>query len=138
MRALALDTTTPAGSVAIVAAVAAAGEPRAIAGRCGDPSRPPAGRFPRAVVALLGECGLTLRDVDLLAVASGPGSFTGLRVGIATIQGLAFVTGGRVVGVSALDALAQQASVAAAPGALVGAWMDAHRGEVFSGLYRVT
>ena len=47
-----------------------------------------------------------LRDVDVFAVAAGPGSFTGLRIGIAAIQGLAFAAGRPVVGVSALEALA--------------------------------
>ena len=46
------------------------------------------------------------RDLDLLVVASGPGAFTGLRIGLAAIQGLAMVLGVPVVGVSALDALA--------------------------------
>jgi tRNA threonylcarbamoyl adenosine modification protein YeaZ len=51
--------------------------------------------------------GVRLDDVDLFAVAAGPGSFTGLRVGIASIQGLAFARGLRVVPVPALDALAR-------------------------------
>jgi tRNA threonylcarbamoyladenosine biosynthesis protein TsaB len=74
----------------------------------------------------------------VFAVAVGPGSFTGLRIGIATIQGLALVTGRRIGGVSALEALAQIASGPIAPGSLVGSWVDAQRGEVFAALYRVT
>jgi tRNA threonylcarbamoyl adenosine modification protein YeaZ len=71
-------------------------------------------------------------------VASGPGSFTGLRIGIAAIQGLAFVTGRRIVAVSTLEALAQAGSDRLEPGSLVAAWMDARRRDVFSALYRVT
>ena len=80
---------------------------------------------------VLDEAGRTLDAVDLLAVITGPGSFTGLRVGIATVQGLAMATGRMIVPVSTLDALARP------PGrnALVGAWMDAQRGEVFAALY---
>jgi tRNA threonylcarbamoyladenosine biosynthesis protein TsaB len=77
-------------------------------------------------------------DIDLFAVAAGPGSFTGLRIGIATIQGLALTLGRNVAAVSALEALAQSVSPAAAEGALIAAWMDAHRGEVFAALYEVT
>jgi len=86
----------------------------------------------------LARAGTTLADVDVFAVASGPGSFTGLRIGIATMQGLAFVQQKRIVPVSVLLALAIGGAAALDEGAVVGAWMDAHRREVFSALYRVT
>ena len=128
---LALDTTTPAGSVALVR------DARVIAERRGDPSRTHAQRLPAEIVELLDAHHTPMSSLDLFAVASGPGSFTGLRIGLATMQALAFVRGRRLVGVSALDALAHVASVDAEAGTIVGAWMDAHRREVFSGLYRV-
>ncbi len=131
MRVLALDTTTREGSAALVAADRVVGERRA------DPARSHAEQLPGELLLLTEACGVTIRDIDLFAVALGPGSFTGLRIGIATMQGLAFVTGRRLAGVSALEALAQSAAVDAAPGALVAAWMDAQRGEVYSALYRV-
>jgi tRNA threonylcarbamoyladenosine biosynthesis protein TsaB len=81
---------------------------------------------------------LSTADIDLFAVVAGPGSFTGLRIGIAAMQGLAVVHRRGIVAVSALLALGVGASETLAPGVLVGAWMDAHRGEVFSGLWRVT
>jgi tRNA threonylcarbamoyladenosine biosynthesis protein TsaB len=83
-------------------------------------------------MALLEAAGVRLADVDLFAVAAGPGSFTGLRVGIATIQGLAVATGRRVVAVSTLDALAALAGDGGTP---VAAWVDAHRSEVYASLY---
>ena len=131
MRVLALDTTTRAGSVALLD-----GE-RVVDERAGDGTRTHAERLPAEITSLVAAHGLTLPDIDLYAVASGPGSFTGLRIGIATIQGLALVHARRIVAISALDALAHLASAAAAPGTLVGAWLDAHRREVFAALYRV-
>jgi tRNA threonylcarbamoyladenosine biosynthesis protein TsaB len=129
---LALDTTGRAGSVALVA------DGRVLAERSGDPSRTHAERLPGELVELVEGHGLALTAIDLFAVAAGPGSFTGLRIGIATIQGLAFVTGRQVVAVSALEAMAQAASQAAGPEGAVAAWIDAQRGEVFAALYRVT
>ena len=132
MRVLALDTTTRAGSVALVE------HDRVLEERAGDAARTHAERLPRAIHELLRDCGMDSGDVDLFAVASGPGSFTGLLVGIATIQGLAFVHRRQVAPISALEALAHLASAGdAGAGTLVAAWMDAHRHDVFSALYRV-
>jgi tRNA threonylcarbamoyladenosine biosynthesis protein TsaB len=131
MRVLALDTTTRAGSVAVL------DDRRVIVERTGDGSRTHAERLPAEVLDVLAAAGSSTADVDLFAVASGPGSFTGLRIGIATIQGLAFVHGRRVAAVSALRALAEGAAQGMPPGTRVGAWMDAYRREVFSALYEV-
>jgi tRNA threonylcarbamoyladenosine biosynthesis protein TsaB len=76
------------------------------------------------VDALLRQGGAHARELDAIAVGTGPGSFTGLRVGLATARGLAFALGLPVAGVSTLDALA-----AGAPGAVP--VVDARRGEVF-------
>jgi tRNA threonylcarbamoyladenosine biosynthesis protein TsaB len=76
------------------------------------------------VDALLRQAGARTGDIQGLAVGTGPGSFTGLRVGLATARGLALALGVPVAGVSTLDALA-----AGAPGALP--VIDARRGEVF-------
>jgi len=132
MKALALDTTTRAGSVALVI------DDHVIDERSGDGARTHGERLPAEIVSLADANQLALSDVDLFAVAAGPGSFTGLRIGIATVQGLAVVTRRPVAGISALDALAQIASRDVTAGALVAAWMDAHRREVFAALYRVS
>jgi tRNA threonylcarbamoyladenosine biosynthesis protein TsaB len=131
MRVLALDTTTRAGSVALV------DDDRVVVERAGDPSRTHAERLPADLLTLTNACHLVLGDVDVFAVASGPGSFTGLRVGIATMQGLALVRRRPVVGIPALDAMAYLAAPAVHTGEVVAAWMDAHRGEVFSRAYRL-
>ena len=75
---------------------------------------------------VLAEAGLALAELDRLAVDVGPGRFTGLRVGIATVRTLAFAADKLVVGVSSLEALA-----ATQPGKCVTAVIDARRSEVF-------
>jgi tRNA threonylcarbamoyladenosine biosynthesis protein TsaB len=132
MLALALDTTTRTGGVALV------DDDRIVEERVGDPSRAPAERLPGEPLALLQAHGVALASIDLFAVASGPGSFTGLRIGIATMQGFAFVGGRRMAAIPALEALGQVGSVARAPGSIVAVWMDARRRDVFAALYRVT
>jgi tRNA threonylcarbamoyladenosine biosynthesis protein TsaB len=132
MRVLALDTTTRAGSVALLE------DDRIVDERGGDGARTHAARLPAEITAIVDAHHLTLADIDLYAVASGPGSFTGLRIGIATIQGLAFVHARRIAAIPALDALAHMGSVGAPSGRLIAAWMDAHRHEVFAAVYRVT
>ena len=87
MRVLSLDTTGRTGSLALFV------DGRPVDVRTGDPDRSHGQRLPGEIQDLLAAHGLAARDVDLFAVAAGPGSFTGLRVGIATIQGLALVTG---------------------------------------------
>jgi tRNA threonylcarbamoyladenosine biosynthesis protein TsaB len=132
MYVIALDTTTRAGSVALI------DDDRIVDERRGDGARTHVERLPGEILAVADANRLALADVDLYAVASGPGSFTGLRIGIATIQGLAFVHRRPVVGVPALDALAHAASVEMAPGTVIAAWMDARRKDVFAAVYRVT
>ena len=131
MLVLALDTTARAGSIAVVR------DGRLLHLHEGDAALPHAERLPGDLVAALGGAGLGLADVDVFAVAIGPGSFTGLRIGIAAIQGCAFATGRPVVGVSALEATASAAAEAygLAAGSRLGVWMDAQRQEVFSALY---
>jgi tRNA threonylcarbamoyladenosine biosynthesis protein TsaB len=125
---LALDTTTRAGGVAI------ARDEEILVELPGDPARTHGQRLPGDIAAALDRARLRAADLDLLAVASGPGSFTGLRVGIATIQGLAMATDRRVVPVPSLDAVAALARPIAG-NRRIGALIDAQRGEVFSALY---
>lgn len=126
---LALDSTAAAGSAALQRPdgeiVVAPLDASAGYGR----------RLPGALLDLLDAHGMPLAQVELFAVAAGPGSLTGLRVGIATIQGLAFATGRPVVAVSALDALVETLRTAAPPAAWFGAWKNAQRQEVFAALY---
>jgi tRNA threonylcarbamoyladenosine biosynthesis protein TsaB len=79
-----------------------------------------------------------LSDVDVYGVVTGPGAFTGLRIGIACVQGLAFATGRPAVGVSALEAAAQAVLERDPVDGLVGVWLDAARREVFTALYEAS
>ncbi len=85
-----------------------------------------------AADAVLRGLGLEPAAIDAFAVTTGPGSFTGLRVGLATVQGLALACGRPCVGLPALDVLALTA--AGREGAIV-ALMDAFRGEVYACIY---
>ena len=131
MRVLALDTTARALSAAVVE------DDRVRAERVGDTARSHAERLPSALLDVVAEAQIDLASIDLFAVAAGPGSFTGLRIGIAAMQGLAFVTGKRIVAVSALDALAHVAAAGQPEGATIAAWIDARRRDVFAALFRV-
>jgi len=77
--------------------------------------------------------GLTPFDIDCFSVTKGPGSFTGLRIGISSVKGLAVATGKPLAGISTLDALAAQ--LLPTP-YLVCSLIDARKGEVYSSRYR--
>ncbi len=83
--------------------------------------------------ALLEVTGRTIADIDLFACSIGPGSFTGVRIGAATVKGLAFGTDKPVLGVSTLEALAHNTLPARG---LVCPVMNARRGQVYNALFR--
>lgn len=123
IRILAVDTTTERGSVAIVSAGEVLGEVRLRSGMGHSK------RLMPAVAFLIEGLGLTAADIEGYAVTAGPGSFTGLRVGLSCVQGLALASGRRCVGLCTLDVLA--ARIAGAAPTLAAA-MDAYRGEVYA------
>ena len=132
MLTLAVDSTTNRGGFAL------ARNGRLIEAAPGEPGLTHGERLPGALRALLGRHGMTTGDVDRFAVALGPGSFTGLRVGIATVQGLALVHRRPVVGVTILDVLVEVVAQRTEGGArrgLILPWVNAGRGEVFAALY---
>jgi len=135
MLVLALDTTTREGSIALM------DDGQVLSTFAGDATVTHGERLPADLMRVLDAHSVTIANVDLFAVAAGPGSFTGLRVGIATMQGLAMASGRSLVGVSALDAINYTVRsmfpppVALGPDTAVAVWMDAQRGEVFSGVY---
>ena len=124
MVILALDTTARVGSCAL------ARDGGVIVEIASNPAESHAQHLPGDLIKVLEQAQLPLDAVDAFAVATGPGSFTGLRVGIATMQGLAFATGKPLIGVSAFDALSQVTRVG-----FVATWIDAWRGDVYAALY---
>jgi tRNA threonylcarbamoyladenosine biosynthesis protein TsaB len=124
---LGLDTSTEARSLALLSA----GE---VVELTWDPhgGLVPAEDLSGAVRELLALAGRDLADLELVAAAVGPGSFTGVKVGLAAAKALAYALGCPVLGVSTLDVLAAGA-LARAPAALV--LVDAKRGEVFGAAY---
>jgi tRNA threonylcarbamoyladenosine biosynthesis protein TsaB len=94
-------------------------------------------RLPGALGDLLVAADRRLADVEGYAVGLGPGSFTGLRVGLATWKGLAYANRRPIVGVSSLAAMALDAAPRAPAGALLLPLLDARKGEVYAGFYRV-
>jgi tRNA threonylcarbamoyladenosine biosynthesis protein TsaB len=131
MVILALDTTTAAGSVAVTR------DGHVLEVAPIDPEQPVATQVPGDLGTLLDRHGIQLSSIDVFAVATGPGSFTGLRIGIATMQGLAFAATKPLLGVSSFDALASlvQRDGGSADRA-VAVWIDAWRGEVYATLYQ--
>lgn len=84
------------------------------------------------VESLLKLFGMEIKDIDAFAVAAGPGSFTGVRIGVATLKGLAFGTDKPCVGVSTLEALAKNPSA----DGLICPVMNARRNQVYTALFR--
>lgn len=124
---LAIETATRAGSVAI-----ARGE-NILASRSGDASSSHSQDLIENLDAVLKEAGVELSTIDLLAAAIGPGSFTGIRIGLATVKSLAVSLDRRCVGVSTLAAVSHAAGV----GERIVALLPAGRGEVFAQMFAV-
>lgn len=127
MKILTIDTSGSCSSVALSAGTALLGEYILGEDRCCS------GRLLDAVSKLLAAAALAPADLDALAVTLGPGSFTGVRVGIATVKGLAFATGKPALGFSSLAMLAMNLPFCSAQ---VAPMFDARKNEVYAGLYR--
>ena len=124
---LALDTSSPTGSLAVL-------DDRKLLGMVSTATGEIySSRMFRHLDFLLAELSLTLDRIDLFAVASGPGSFTGLRVGLTAVKGWAEVYGKPVAAISALEAVAVQAGIGAET---IFPVLDARRSQVYYGMYR--
>ncbi len=126
MLILAIDSTAKEASAAVWKNGTAIGEVDLRAGNTHSEQLLPAIEF------MLRAAGLTTADVDIYACAAGPGSFTGVRIGAATVKGLAFGHGKCCAAVSTLEALAE--NVRDLHGIAV-AVMDARRGQVYTATF---
>ncbi len=129
---LGLDTSTSIASLALIAhgTVAASVE---------RPVTSHGAALPGTVGELLSAAGLPIGALGAIAVGTGPGSFTGLRIGLSYAKGIAMASRCALVGVPGFDAMALAALERnnSAPGRLVCVVMDARKGEVYAALYRV-
>lgn len=124
---LTIDTSTPTGSVALSRGESLLGEILL------NVKSTHTDRLLLSLRQLLADAGLQLADVDALGAVLGPGSFTGLRVGVATVKGLALAMDKPVVGISTLQTLAMQVPFCRFP---VCALLDARKNEVYAGLFQ--
>lgn len=126
MNILTLDTSTSLASVAVTVSGTVAAE------TVFSTDRTLSARLIPEIQRLLVIAGLSITSIELFACATGPGSFTGVRAGIATTQGLALATGKACAGFSSLSLLALNFPLAAYP---VCALLDARKGEVYGALF---
>jgi len=129
MNILAIDTSTSLASVAITSSEAVIAESTFAC------NRSLSARLIPEIEQLLGLANLTISDIDLFAASVGPGSFTGVRGGVATVQGLALAGGKPCVGFSSLTLLAMNFPLAAHP---VCSLLDARKSEVYAALFDCT
>jgi len=127
MKILAVDTATISCSVAIVDEDSLLAEVTIVREQTHSK------HLMEMIQTVIGLSGLDAAEVDGFAVTIGPGSFTGLRIGIGSVKGLAVASGKPVVGISSLDALAMQVSPSPY---LICPLLDARKGEVYFSRYR--
>jgi tRNA threonylcarbamoyladenosine biosynthesis protein TsaB len=127
MRVLAVETSTLSGGAALLDSERVVGEYTL------DVRVTHSERLMAAIHQLLSDAGWTASDLDGLAVAVGPGSFTGLRVGLSTVKGLGLALSIPVAAVPTLDAMAAMLPFAALPVCPV---LDARKRELYASLYR--
>ncbi len=128
MVVLSIETSSLTGGAAIIASGRVLGEFTL------SSKRTYSRRLLSSVLYLLNELGLAWQDLDLIAVGLGPGSFTGLRIGISTAKGLALAHSLPIFGIPTLDVIAQNAQIE--DRRLICPVMDARRQQVYTCLYR--
>jgi len=128
MKILAIDTSTMLGGIAITDdSLGLIAEVRL------NVKSTHSERLMTEIDHILTQAGLTLSDMDVFAVAIGPGSFTGLRIGLSTVKGLSYATGKPIVSVPTLEALAWNFPYCNYP---VCTMLDARKKEVYSALFK--
>jgi len=130
MRILAIESSAKAASIALVEDGKLIAQNMQHAGLTHSVTLLP------MIHSLLRDMGRTMQDIDQIAVAHGPGSFTGLRIGLATAKGLAMGADKPLIGVSSLEAMAHQGKHLG-EGSIVCPVMDARREQVYNALFTV-
>jgi tRNA threonylcarbamoyladenosine biosynthesis protein TsaB len=134
MLILAVDTSTRTGSAAVLR------DSEVLAEVSGYEETPYSSRLFRDIALLQDRENFRLDQVDVFAVASGPGSFTGLRVGLTAVKAWAEVHGKPIAAVSGLEAIATEYLAGEAPSVpaaqFIAPFLDARRGQIFGAIYR--
>ena len=126
MKILAIDTSTSFAAIAVSIGTSITAESLFLADKCLS------ARLVPEIDKMLVISGISIEKIDIFAAATGPGSFTGVRAGIATAQGLALATGKACAGFSSLSAIAMNFSLASHP---VCSMLDARKSEIYAGLF---
>jgi len=126
MKILAIDTSTSMATVALAV------DEKVVAESCFNSDRTLSARLIPEIMRILEITGVAVADIDLFASSIGPGSFTGVRGGVATFQGLALATGKQCVGFSSLALLAMNFPFSSHP---VCSLLDARKSEVYAALF---
>ncbi|HLB05270.1 MAG TPA: tRNA (adenosine(37)-N6)-threonylcarbamoyltransferase complex dimerization subunit type 1 TsaB [Thermodesulfobacteriota bacterium] len=127
MKIIAMETATTVGSIAIV------DDEGVISELTLNIKTTHSRKLMTAMSCILEDAGLSLDDMDGIAVSIGPGSFTGLRIALSAAKGLSYSSGKPLIGIPTLDALASNLPFSRY---LVCPILDARRGEVYTALYR--
>ncbi len=128
MNILAIDTSSPVASAAIMTDGRLAGEYIISNGKTHSQIIVP------LISDMLDKAGVTINDIDVFATSLGPGSFTGLRIGVATAKSFAQAMGKEIIGISALAGLC--ANVFCMENVMICPIMDARRGNVYNAVYK--
>lgn len=127
MKILAIDTSTMLGGIAVMDELNLIAETRL------NVKSTHSERLMTEIEHCLKQSSLKISDIDVFAVAIGPGSFTGLRIGLSTVKGLSYATGNPIVSVPTLDALALNFPYSRYP---VCTMLDARKKEVYAALFK--
>ncbi len=120
MNVLSIETSTRAACVAYIGI-----SPRFVERLLSE--RPPSAGLLKTIYSILNECGKTIKDVDLFVVDTGPGSFTGIRIGLSTVYALSYALSKPAVGVSSFEVIGS--SISSDIPIIV--WIDSRQGDVY-------
>ena len=127
MKVLAIDTSTASASAAVVS------DGRLLGEKTLNPNKAHSQIIMPVIEKLLSQLELTARDIDIFAATQGPGSFTGLRVGISTVKGLADAQNKPVIGIPTMEAMSHMFGFR---NDYICTLIDARRNQVYFGLYQ--